>query len=173
MKEIKKYETLVARIVASFLKKIPANVQRDDLMSVGMIAVWQSLAKGQTHENVEAYISIRVRGAILDELRAQDWLPRRVRESSEDVYHICDAKEVETLVSIDARPQEEALDLAREHQILLNVLERLPSRERRILEAHYLQGIKFEDIAKELGVSAPRVSQLHTKAMARLKELAA
>ncbi len=176
--EFLKYKPIVDRIVGGFLKKLPSNVTRDDLMSAGMEGLWAGLSKNvDKHENLEAYLHFKVRSAILDELRAQDWLPRRMRdrveagEANESVVFL-DIAEWEDMTS-QMPDQEEDIDQSREVQILISVLERLPPRERLILEAHYIRGVKFDDIAKQLGVSAPRISQIHARAMARVKELAA
>lgn len=177
--EILKYKPIVDRIVGGFLKKLPSNVTRDDLMSAGMEGLWAGLCKrSETSENLEAYLHFRVRGAILDELRAQDWLPRRMRdkidagEANESVVFL-EISEWEDKAFSHSPDQEEDIDQSREVQILISVLERLPARERLILEAHYIQGVKFDDLAKQLGVSAPRISQLHARALARVKKMAA
>lgn len=179
--EILKYKPIVDRIVGGFLKKLPSNVTRDDLMSAGMEGLWSGLCKRtEHHENLEAYLHFKVRGAILDELRSQDWLPRRMRDKidAEDavgsIVRFDDVSEWDQNQALgQASDQEEDIDQSREVQILISVLERLPPRDRLILEAHYIRGVKFDDIAKQLGVSAPRVSQLHARAMARVKKLAA
>ena len=45
----------------------------------------------------------------------------------------------------------------------------VPERERRIVSMHYFRGVKFKDLGEMLGVSEPRISQLHSRAMTRLK----
>jgi RNA polymerase sigma factor for flagellar operon FliA len=52
-------------------------------------------------------------------------------------------------------------------------VDQLPGRERHIVSAHYFRGVKFKDLGLELGVSEPRISQLHSRAMKRLRELMA
>ena len=58
-----------------------------------------------------------------------------------------------------------------ERAALVKAVEQLPPRERRIVSLHYFQDVHFKTIAAELGVSEPRVSQLHARAMTRLKSL--
>src|SRR5262249_370892 len=54
---------------------------------------------------------------------------------------------------------------------LTRAVERLPDRERRIVAMHYYEGMKFKEIGAELGVSEPRISQLHARALHRLRWL--
>jgi RNA polymerase sigma factor for flagellar operon FliA len=58
-------------------------------------------------------------------------------------------------------------------QRLVDALERLPARERRIILGHHLQGLKLRDLGAELKVTDARVSQLHGRAMKRLKAMMA
>jgi len=56
-------------------------------------------------------------------------------------------------------------------ETLVKAVDLLPERERHIVASHYFRGVKFKDLGAELGVSEPRISQLHSRAIARLKEL--
>ena len=58
-------------------------------------------------------------------------------------------------------------------QLGAKAVDLLPERERHIVASHYFRGVKFKDLGAELGVSEPRISQLHSRAIARLKELMA
>lgn len=62
------------------------------------------------------------------------------------------------------------LELRHEQEALASAIESLPEREQKIVRMHYFEGVQFKAIAKELGVSEPRVSQLHTRAMTMLRE---
>src|SRR5580704_7274234 len=79
--DVQDYMPLVRQIVARFLRRLPPNVLRDDLMSAGTYGLIDSLRKNATERGptFEWYARVRIRGAILDELRAQDWLTRRAR----------------------------------------------------------------------------------------------
>src|SRR5439155_19034005 len=79
--EITRHMPLVKQVVARFLRRLPANVLRDDLIAAGVFGLVDSLRKNGGDQGVtfESYARIRIRGAILDELRTQDWLPRRAR----------------------------------------------------------------------------------------------
>src|SRR3990167_4367950 len=79
--EISRHLPLVRQVVARFIRRLPSNVLRDDLVAAGVYGLVDSLRKngGDHGPTFESYARIRIRGAILDELRTQDWLPRRAR----------------------------------------------------------------------------------------------
>jgi RNA polymerase sigma factor for flagellar operon FliA len=54
---------------------------------------------------------------------------------------------------------------------LARAVDQLPTRERHIVSSHYFRGVKFKDLGAELGVSEPRISQLHSRAMQRLRTI--
>lgn len=72
---------LVLAIVAEFMRRVPRSVQREDLVAAGSMGLLQALrSNGHTcPEMLVAYARIRIRGAIIDELRRHDWSPRRRR----------------------------------------------------------------------------------------------
>lgn len=57
-----------------------------------------------------------------------------------------------------------------DRKMLTDAIEALPERERHILTMHYFRGVQFKALAEELGVSMPRISQLHARAVAKLRE---
>lgn len=184
-KAIKTYLPLVNQIVAQIARRLPANVLRDDLFSAGVFGLVDSLRRngGDDGETFEWYARTRIRGAVVDELRAQDWLTRRARaavtaagEESEgrngalvSLDDVTPSDEWNHLASTDDDPATiaEARD---NYRALARAMEKLPERERRIVGMHYFDGVKFKDIGAELGVSEPRVSQLHARALGLLRE---
>src|SRR5262249_29295379 len=72
---------LVRRVVTQLARRLPANVHRDDLFSAGVFGLVDSLRRngGDHGATFEWYARMRIRGAVFDELRAQDWLSRRTR----------------------------------------------------------------------------------------------
>src|SRR3954470_24600755 len=74
--------SLVHEEVRRILRRLPASVQKDDLISVGAMGLMSALRKTQEADRgaqFEWYARIRIRGAVLDELRSQDWLSRTAR----------------------------------------------------------------------------------------------
>ena len=75
---------LIKFIAQKIASRLPANIELDDLISCGVIGLMDAIEKfDPTRDNkFKTYAEFRVRGSILDELRAQDWVPRSVREKS-------------------------------------------------------------------------------------------
>jgi RNA polymerase sigma factor FliA len=185
---LEEFTPLVRKIAGGFQRKLPRNVLREDLIAAGMSGLWDAIRRHPDggDDSFEWYVRVRIRGAILDELRAQDWLPRRARAAAEanagtdayvpppSVVRIDDVSEWEQNRCLaDASSSESAVAAKFTQETLVKAVELLPERERHIVSSHYFRGVKFKDLGAELGVSEPRISQLHSRAIARLKELMA
>lgn len=180
--EMADFMPLVHHVVRTMLPRLPPNVLRDDLVAAGTFGLLDALRRqAPTERGAEFgwYARVRIRGAILDELRTQDWLSRRARRrfaseersSSAAVVGIEDLPEERRGIADDGACTPETLVCARsDANALAKAVEKLPTRERNIITAHYFEGVQLRTIAHELGVSEPRVSQLHARAVARLKE---
>jgi RNA polymerase sigma factor for flagellar operon FliA len=180
--EVAELMPLVHQVVGAMLPRLPPNVLRDDLVAAGTFGLLDALRRQSASERgVEFlwYARVRVRGAILDELRAQDWLSRRARRrfareergAGAAVVGIEDLPEDRRALADSLAPTPETLVAARsEADALAKAVERLPARERNIITSHYFDGVQLRAIARDLGVSEPRVSQLHARAVARLRE---
>lgn len=86
---IEEYLPLVRRIALQMMARLPANVELDDLIQAGRIGLLDAWSRFEenTAASFETFASQRVRGAMLDELRAMDWAPRSVRQSAREVEH--------------------------------------------------------------------------------------
>jgi RNA polymerase sigma factor for flagellar operon FliA len=168
------YLPLVRRVVRQLARRLPSNVERDDLLAAGVFGLVDSLRRngGDGGATFEWYARTRIKGAIVDELRAQDWLSRRARAaegatsfvSFEDV-----ANDDETgLAGDDPSEVFETRCLAR---ALGRALQQLPQRERTVVARYYFEGAKLKDISAELGVSEPRISQLLSRAIEKLRAI--
>ena len=83
-KLILKYAPLIRFIAQKIAARLPSNIEFDDLVSSGVIGLMDAIDKydpGRDNQ-FKTYAEFRIRGAILDELRAQDWVPRSVREKA-------------------------------------------------------------------------------------------
>jgi RNA polymerase sigma factor for flagellar operon FliA len=184
---ITKYPGLVRQIAGGIQRKLPRNVLRDDLIAAGMSGLWDAVRK-HGHEqngNFDWYVRVRIRGAILDELRAQDWLPRRARAAAAEAAQnagsrstapvvlrfdeVSETEQARCLVAAESTSTEKAVEARFVKDTLARAMEQLPERERRIVSMHYFRGVRFKDLGQMLGVSEPRISQLHSRAMNRLK----
>ncbi|MET0319178.1 MAG: FliA/WhiG family RNA polymerase sigma factor [Duganella sp.] len=77
------YAPLVKRIVRQLNSQVAGAIDRDDMEQIGLIGLLEALRRyGEPDATFGSYASLRVRGAILDELRRQDWRPRAVRQQS-------------------------------------------------------------------------------------------
>ncbi len=79
---LKQYSPLVRRLAHQMLAKLPANVELDDLVQVGMIGLTDALSRFDVGQGVqfETFATQRIRGAMLDELRGTDYLSRGTRK---------------------------------------------------------------------------------------------
>ena len=84
---LKQYSSLVRRLAHQMIAKLPANVELDDMIQAGMIGLMDAVSRfEETHgTQFEVYAASRIRGSMLDELRAGDWLPRSARKSQRDI----------------------------------------------------------------------------------------
>jgi RNA polymerase sigma factor for flagellar operon FliA len=84
---VRQYTPLVRRIAHQMVAKLPANVEFDDMVQAGMMGLMDAICRYEESQGTafEVYASQRVRGAMLDELRANDWLPRSARRSQRDI----------------------------------------------------------------------------------------
>jgi RNA polymerase sigma factor for flagellar operon FliA len=75
---LKQYSPLVRRLAHQMMAKLPANVEIDDLIQVGMIGLNDALCRFDPAQGVqfETFATQRIRGAMLDELRSSDWVSR-------------------------------------------------------------------------------------------------
>ncbi len=85
--QVKKYAPLVKRIAYHMMARLPASVEVDDLIQVGLIGLMDAVSRfdGTQGAQFESYATQRIRGSMLDELREADWLPRHVRQKSRQI----------------------------------------------------------------------------------------
>jgi len=120
---IVEYAPLIKYIAQKISARLPANIELDDLISSGVIGLMDAIDKYDCSRDnkFKTYAEFRIRGAILDELRAQDWVPRSVREKAKMLERCYSKIEQETgRLATDDEVREE-LDLTKdEFHSLLN-----------------------------------------------------
>ncbi len=85
-KHLLDYTPVVRRVVRQLSSQVGGAMDREDMMQIGLMGLLEALRRyGQPDGQFAAYASVRVRGAVLDELRRQDWRPRTVRQASHRV----------------------------------------------------------------------------------------
>ncbi|NBT53389.1 MAG: RNA polymerase sigma factor FliA [Betaproteobacteria bacterium] len=84
---IRQYQPLVRRLAHHMMAKLPANVQVDDLIQVGLMGLSDALSRYEAGQGAqfETFATQRIRGAMLDELRENDWMSRGSRKSQKDI----------------------------------------------------------------------------------------
>jgi RNA polymerase sigma factor for flagellar operon FliA len=217
---ILKYSYLVKRVVSrlTYINN-PSNPSLDmeDLISYGILGLIDAIERYDPSRNVkfETYATFRIKGAIIDQLRKQDWVPRSLRTKTKQLSEAIDAVEKElgrsasdqeiaqtlgvsveelrkTMVEVHsfavASLEEQLYEIASslavpsryddpEHVVQANELKRylakaieeLPEREKMVISLYYFEELTLKEIGMVLGISESRVSQLHTRALLKLK----
>jgi len=181
---------LVLSIVAEFMRRVPRSVQREDLVAAGSVGLLHAL-RSQKHtcpEMLAAYARIRIRGAIIDELRRHDWSPRRRRTPTDAKLPLItngpkpEEKPGVVIVGFDDLPPThsiaepgrsplEEVELRRSNHHVRSAVEKLAPRERTIIQMRYFEDVPSKAIASTLGLSEARVSQLLARATSQLRQL--
>jgi RNA polymerase sigma factor (sigma-70 family) len=162
---------LALRIARSIGRVVPPNVQLADLEQAALVGLWQGLCRRGPDADAP-YLRCLIRGSVRDELRRQDWLPRRrtrkqVHPFTAHVLHFEDVgTEAEQRLPSRVEGADELLAQKRALEEVLRV--RLPERLRRVIDLQ-LAGYRQTEIARELGISQARVSQLTLQALGLLR----
>jgi len=103
---VTRYAPLVKRIAYHLKARLPATVVVDDLLQAGMIGLIEASRKYDAEQGAsfETYAGIRIRGAMLDELRRNDWAPKSVHRKVRDITEAI--REIENREGRDARDEE-------------------------------------------------------------------
>jgi RNA polymerase sigma factor for flagellar operon FliA len=143
-----KYAPMVRKLALQMVARLPANVELDDLMQAGMIGLLDAVRRYQEQPDAqfETYAVTRIRGAMLDELRAQDWLPRSVRSKSRNIEQAIGQLGHRLLRAPTESEIAQELDLSlTEYQALLE-------------DARGVQVVHYEDLARSVDEGAARAS---------------
>jgi RNA polymerase sigma factor for flagellar operon FliA len=122
---VEQHAVLVKRIAHHLLSRLPASVQLDDLLQAGMLGLFEAAARFDQSKGArfETYAGIRIRGAMLDEIRKGDWTPRSVHKQSRAISEAI--KQVEQTRGIDARDRDiaDAMEISMDeyHRLLVDI----------------------------------------------------
>lgn len=219
---IQQYMHLVNYHVERTISHLPSSVLKEDIKSLGLFGLYDALKKFDLDRDLkfDTYASFRIRGAIIDGLRKEDWLPRSIREktkkidqvtqqliqryqrepSSEEIAKVLDmpVEEVETYVrdalvanmlSIEEKPKDskhkEGIGYTipdessiqpdthvirnEQYKELANSIKGLKENEQMIISLFYQEGLTFTEIGQVLGLTTSRISQIHKKAIFKLR----
>lgn len=222
---ILRYLPLVKYVAGRVAISLPPHVDVDDLISYGIFGLMEAIERFEPEREVkfETYAVARIRGSILDGLRALDWVPSGIRQKAralESAYARVEAdlgraatdeemaekmemstdefrKHISTLagcalVSLDdlwvaedesdagiraiemiedkeAPDPERFAEIEDRKRVLAKAIDRLPEKERLLVSLYYYEGLTAKEISVLMNLSQSRISQLHTKAMFRLR----
>jgi RNA polymerase sigma factor for flagellar operon FliA len=219
------YAPLVKYVAGRLGSGLPAHVDDGDLVSYGLLGLISAIERYDPERDVkfETYAIARIRGAIIDELRAMDWVPRSVRSRARDIERAIAELEakigraptdeeiaeklglseeeldeslseiarssiaaldelwtvsgsggeqvalIDTIEDTEAPDPQRSLSQTELREAIADAIARLPEREKLVVTLYYYEELTLREIGEVLGVTESRVSQLHTKAILRLK----
>ncbi|MDR3342477.1 MAG: RNA polymerase sigma factor WhiG [Treponema sp.] len=221
---IKQYAPLVKYVAGKVAVGMPHNVEFDDLVGFGVFGLIDAIDKFDPDKGVKfkTYAVTRIRGAIFDELRSIDWVPRSVRQKTREVEEAIGSLEAQlgrtatdqeiagslgmsqdeflkTMMKISGTsvlslndvwfsgdetdkvsigdsiesPTSLNPDVIVEkneiRRVIVEQINELPDKEKKILVLYYYEDLTLKEIGQVLEVTESRVSQLHTKAILRLR----
>jgi len=174
-----KYQHLVYEVVSRFMQKCPTHIERDELLNVGRVGLLQALQTNtsEIEGQFEYYARIRIRGSIVDELRTQDYFSRRTRRKLKldgdnprfFIQYFNDTFREDNLVDSSKSPEEQLIECDERNRIF-QVIHNLTEREKAVVQL-VLLGKRQIDISTELGITGPRVAQLVSQAVLKLRVL--
>jgi len=219
------YSPLVKYVAGRTAAGLPPHVEEADLISYGLGGLIAAIERFDPSREIkfETYAIMRIKGAIIDELRAMDWVPRSVRARAREVekanaklehtlqraptdQELADELKVtveelnesllaishssmvaldelwstsdssgdqvslmDTLEDTTAPDPARALDVGDLKDRIAESIATLPEREKLVIALYYYENLTLREIGEVLGVTESRVSQLHTKAVLRLR----
>lgn len=219
-----KYLPYVKYIASRMLMGLPPGVEFDDLVSYGIIGLIDAIEKFDTSKGIkfETYATLRIKGAIIDELRKISWMPKSAfskltqlnvarenletklnREPSEqelaeylgitvedvritesyinylsvvsldDIFFKSDDEDIQVknMIENENSPQpEKIIEEEEKIFILKKAIDMLPEKDKLVLQLYYFEKLTLKEIGKVLEITESRVSQLHSRAILRLRE---
>jgi RNA polymerase sigma factor for flagellar operon FliA len=219
------YSPLVKYVSGRMASGLPAHVDEADLISYGLVGLINAIERFELEREIkfETYAITRIKGAIIDELRSLDWVPRSVRAKAREIERanaklehklqraptdeeMADELGVgvpdflasllqisnSTIAALDelwtvgdaSGDQVSLLDTIQDPRALdpaavmdqtelkdrvADAIARLPEREKLVVALYYYENLTLREIGEVLGVTESRISQLHTKAVLRLR----
>lgn len=217
------YAPLVKVVAGKLTMYLGSNVEYDDLCGYGVFGLIDAIDKFDLTKDVkfETYASLRIKGAILDQIRKMDWIPRTIRQKQKKIDEATKEIEAETgksatdeqvasklgisedeyiewqgqlnvtnLISLNefmdqgGEPISDASSSSSSHfempeekvakeelkEVLTKSLEVLTDKEKKVILMYYYEELTLKEISAVLEVTESRVSQLHTKALMKMKK---
>lgn len=221
-KIILEYAPLVKVVAGRLSMYLGYNVEYEDLVSYGIFGLIDAIDKFDCLKEVkfETYASLRIRGAILDQIRKMDWIPRTIRQKQKKIDTVI--KEIEQSTGHSATEEEiarglgitgdeyvewqsqmkitglvslneymeQGSDVSQDYsrhtaarfdspeekvekeeltRVLGEAMELLTEKEKKVITLYYYNDLTLKEISNVLEVSESRISQLHTRALQKMK----
>ncbi|QJW47231.1 FliA/WhiG family RNA polymerase sigma factor [bacterium BFN5] len=210
---IQNYLGLVRLVAGRLAIGLPQHVDKDDLISNGFFGLLDAIERFDPIRGIkfETYAVARIRGAILDAIRAQDWVPVSLRQkarqyeqavaqlehklgrsaqdheiadslniSIDELNHLLHQLNAATVIPLEEFAKSEPVsnqqinpshnvETEEIKNILAKSIEKLPEKEKLVVTLYYYEGLTLKEISLILKLSEARISQLHTKAVFRLR----
>jgi RNA polymerase sigma factor (sigma-70 family) len=170
-----RHRGLAHRIAMGYLRKLPKSIEAIEIKTVALGGLWDAALRYHDlpDEEFTAMAMVRIRGAIIDDLRTQDDFPRRARKSFGKLWQILYSDGFSTTETIRqftvALNIEEDLDRHSQNLWLTRAVEALP-RQQRIVMQETMGGKTQAEIARGIDVTPARVSQIMAEARMTLQE---
>jgi RNA polymerase sigma factor FliA len=171
---ILKYAPLVKNIALRMAARLPIDrADKEDLINVGIIGLMNAMEKYDSKRNVqfETYARFRIRGAVLDELRARDWVPRSTRSKDSRLEDACAALQQELGRSPDESELASYLGITLDaYYALLDEVKSVSIVSQEDLRPDYLEKCECEDVMGAVDRNSPLGQLTSRELMAGLKE---
>ena len=183
------YAPLVKIVAGRLSMYLGGNVEYEDLVSYGVFGLIDAIDKFDTNKDVkfETYASLRIRGSILDQIRKMDWIPRTVRQRQRKIDEAIKSLEARTGKTPTDEMLAEELGVSGEEllswqsqlkviaetelkRMLKDAMQLLTEKEQKVILLYYYEDLTLKEISRVLEVSESRISQLHTKALQKMKK---
>jgi RNA polymerase sigma factor FliA len=206
---VMQYAPLVKYVAGRMRTRLPDTVDQDDLVSDGVLGLMDAVERFDPGRGLtfQTFAVPRIRGAIIDGMRAMDFVPRSVRDKlrvvqraqvalEERLGRIPEVEEVAreagmpvhqvrdltkqasgnhaSLEDFDladelASAADHAVEQGEDKALLMKVVQELAERDQVVIALYYFEGLTLSEIGRVLGVTESRVSQLHSRATATLR----
>lgn len=176
------YVELVESIARSIKRRLPDSVQVEDLIAAGSFGLIDAASRYDPRRKTKftTFATPRIRGAILDELRRMDWVPRLVRQRGEEPTYMTNFSDLmnqspdddedsdEFVIEDPSKDIRDKIDLKQRLDAAINQLQ---PKYQQAVRLYYFDGLTLKEAAKHLGITESRACQIVNKAVPQLKRI--
>lgn len=172
----------VVKVIARHIKRtLPAQVDIEDLESAGYFGLLDAAKRYDPRRKTkfETFASARIRGAMLDELRKLDWVPRLVRQRGEEPTRMANFSDITSGLPVENEddekfivedPTEDLRDNVEVRLRLESAVKMLKPRYQKAVRLYYFDGWTLKEAAEYMGTTESRVCQILKRAIPKLRK---